>query len=45
MRSLIRCLRGCCHSAMQNMVRDEDGVTVVEIILITIVLLSLVVIF
>ena len=45
MRSLNRCLRGCCHSAMQNLVRDDDCVTVVEIILITIVLISLVVIF
>lgn len=45
MRSLIKNMHACCRSAVRNIVRDEEGVTVVEIILITIVLISLVVIF
>ena len=33
------------HSAARDFVQDEDGVTVVEIILVLVVLISLVVIF
>ena len=33
------------HSAARDFIQDEDGVTVVEIILVLVVLISLVVIF
>lgn len=45
MRKTLSRLRSLSHSALQNLLADEDGVTVVEIILILVVLISLVVIF
>ena len=45
MRNYLARLMSKRRSALQNLIRDEDGVTVVEIILILVVLISLVVIF
>lgn len=45
MRNYLSRLMSKSRSALQNLIRDEDGVTVVEIILILVVLISLVVIF
>ena len=45
MRNYLSRFMSKSRSALQNLIRDEDGVTVVEIILILVVLISLVVIF
>ena len=45
MWKLLKCLKKTVSSAVREIAKDEDGVGVVEIILILVVLISLVVIF